>query len=445
MADALQDKLAAISEELASILDTPSISVKDRKRARKLMRRLSQRGRTALAKQFDTKLRTRDEGARVEPRESPSRRALVAEARHAESLLSSVQTLRPLESMIATWFAQADDLQDKAVRAAQGLKRAESLVRSHNGGATTQLSMELESAHRRLLHSGDAPGRVQEVSKLAVRVLAELPACALALGIASQRALPEPVELSPERAGELRRNFEKNSASRRAPAVRAVSIGEMLLLWELFVSSQEGRWIDLGSGDGVSLARFAELNPKRSLLGVDLRAAPTVANAGGASDVGERLPDNASFLELNLDLGSAPGSGDKLAAATVEQLGPASARTVSILYPLHAKQRRLDGTTQLAHEAQLATAVQLLEAGGSGFIATEDPTAFRTALAWLCKNDAIASVSYSDPPLQLPELSELGITGFAPTYRDVFGSGGDEPDKELGRFSWALCALFRLR
>ncbi len=40
------------------------------------------------------------------------------------------------------------------------------------------------------------------------------------------------------------------------PGVRAVEVDELVALWDALCLSSPGRWVDLGSGDGRSLARI---------------------------------------------------------------------------------------------------------------------------------------------------------------------------------------------
>ncbi len=442
----------AEAEELSASIPRGGV---DRKRVRrqvdKLIRTLCHRGETALVERLRRLLldAVPDEpGDALEPR--ARERGLHAVPRHGSSLVESAMKLRPLESMIEGWFARPGAKQEKCVVLVDALTRCDEVARRDSAGAQTPLRMELARAIRQLARVGSekhADHALLEVRATAVRVLAELPNCALKLRLAASGEVPAALDLDVDGVRALRQIFVDAGSVRRAPPVREVDTGEMLLLWRLFIVEGVSRWIDLGCGDGRSLGRFATLNPGRSLLGVDLKGAPTVSAGGGGQALRDGLPANANFVELGPDPGSPPISPEDLAATMIRSLGRGSAKTVTLLFPLHTVQRRHDGGRRLAHELQLEIAMALLEPGGAGFLATENPTAFRTALIWLGQRDDVSSISYGGAPLSESALQELGVYGFSPTRRDLDPSQAAEglhgdPEAVLGTFRWALPVLF---
>ena len=174
-----------------------------------------------------------------------------------------------------------------------------------------------------------------------------------------------------------------------------------------------GTWIDLGCGDGASLAGLAERFADARFVGVDFEGVAPTVNLVALP----REPDPA-----------------RLSALTIERLGRSTAEAVTLLYPLHAPLTPVSGERRLAHTWQLDTALALLSPGGRGLLVTEDPVAWGVALGHLRGTSTAEVVSPLPLLVGRRQLRDHGILPYAPSARDV---GRPTP-----RFTWGLALFF---
>lgn len=179
--------------------------------------------------------------------------------------------------------------------------------------------------------------------------------------------------------------------------------------------------VDLGTGDGTTLAGLASRHSDTRWVGIDLVGAPPE----------HPLPDNALRLLV------AAGSPEDIAAAVLETVPAGTAALVTLCYPAHRKVRGADGPV-LAHLPQLDTALQLLAPGGRGVLITEDPIALRTALAHLRAHPLARSVAPWAGPLPAAALSAAGVTPYTPTLAELGPVPASLADRNLGPFRWGL-------
>jgi len=196
--------------------------------------------------------------------------------------------------------------------------------------------------------------------------------------------------------------------------LRFLGHAECLARWNALGGSV---WVDIGPGDCQSFAALARGRPQTRFIGVDVVAADP------------ELPDNAEYVAME------EGTAARLRERT-PTLVP-SADTVSLLYPIHKDQ---DG--KLAVAWQVEAAIDVLAAGGSGVLVTEDPVAVRAAVAVLLADPRCDTVEVLDGWWSADQLRDLGVEPYGPTWSELAPSPAEVADLSAGTLSWGLVVFF---
>jgi len=197
--------------------------------------------------------------------------------------------------------------------------------------------------------------------------------------------------------------------------LRFIDHGLSLARWNTLSGST---WVDLGCGDGASVASLAEARPQTAFVGVDLL------------DRSPQLPSKGRYVRLE------DGTASELQAQTLEAV-PQAAAVVSLLFPIHLEQ---EGELAVVH--QVRTALGLLDVGGQGVLISEDPIAVRAAAETLATDSRCDAVDVLDGCWSAAQLHALGITPYRPTWSELTPSPPEVAQLPAGALSWGLVVFF---
>jgi hypothetical protein len=244
------------------------------------------------------------------------------------------------------------------------------------------------------------------------------------------------------------------------PLLREIDLPQLLREWSGEVLARTGRWVDLGSGDGRSLAALAALSSSAEVLGVDLAWSFSIDAANRLDSGAQELPPNAAYLLFGegegprgLTLHKIKATArdrmypDALGARIVATIGARSAALLTLLYPIHMPQTGRDRKTRPAHVYQLYTALNLLGPGGIGIVVTEDPRVWRTAVEVLLEQPVVESISYLPCAIAGEQLRTMGIIPYEATMGELDPSLNDPRDvcARAAAFPYGLLMMFRIR
>ncbi len=327
-----------------------------------------------------------------------------------------------------------------------------------SGEVTRWAAVQTPAAVRALLATETAA-----LAKALVRASTHLAAHGIGTGwtepdvVASRGQVPE-VEQTAVRA-------ERAARCSARPCLRAIDAAEMVLLWDALCLSSRGRWVDLGSGDGRSLARLAANSAASELVGTDVTWSYTVMAANFRGEAIRGLPPRTRYLVFG------PGGGpdgtrceyvqitggefrfaDVLAETMRRTLGPRSASVVTLLFPLHMPQPTRAGPARSAAEVLLETAVALLADGGVGLVVTENREVLRQLGLLLLAHRRVVTIEYTTRPLSSAQLRAMGIEPYTPSAAELDATLGArftartashaESFQAVAPFAWGFPLLF---
>lgn len=213
----------------------------------------------------------------------------------------------------------------------------------------------------------------------------------------------------------------------------------------------QGRWVDIGTGNGASLCAMGRTFPHLGFLGIDCfqSVGPVNSVIEGRNKHLNNKPSNVRYAlmkprsvsedlsgiecvdyDYRGDLGRIPlGVIDRTLNGILEKNPIHGA---SILYPYVPKipDQNID--------LQMETLLRHLPPQGMGLVITEKP-AFMNRLLSMAAGafSRFASFGYSEKPFSRKQLGALGITPFSPDNRTI-GKEGPEinPHETFGSFDW---------
>ena len=314
---------------------------------------------------------------------------------------------RPLELPLRDWFADcrrasAGDLEQRLAQLADCLWSCRELARHRRHVMGPRFSHHFDrirDAERQLRARGRRG--VKRALPVVEAIESELGEVLMALpGNLAPLSLPGPVAVS--------------EVVRSGGGLRFIGQGASLGRWNALTGNT---WVDLGCGEGASVAALARTRPAVDFVGVDIGPEPA------------DWPSTARFVGL------AEGDAAALHHQTAGLLSEAS--VVSLLYPIHREQ-----SGELAVVHQVRTALQILEPGGQGVLVSEDPVAVRAAVDALVRDPRCGAVDVLDGCWSRDQLHALGIQPYRPTWSELTPSPAAVADQPAGSLDWGLVVFF---
>jgi hypothetical protein len=395
-------------------------------------------------------------------------RRVVAAPRDAADLRLDLEHRDPLAATIRDWLDATIAAPDpELARRLDGIARCLRLFAAGRHRPIAELA-----ADQRLLNALRPRADAARTSLHAHRdalaaALARAPTHLAALGLVD---LDAPVVRSstpsPADAGAVRTAHEAAHAGPRRVA-REIDLDEFVCLFDAHLRAVTGRWIDLGSGDGVSLARLAARTTAGEIVGTDVAWSYSLLAANHRRVAIAALPPHCRYIIFG------PGGGpaglacelvaigepefrhaDQLAETMRRALGPQSCDVVTLLYPMHMPVPTRSGPRVCA-EIVLDTALALLRGGGIGLVVTESPAAWRGLVRTLLEHDRVAGLDHLAAPVSARQLRELGIEPYTPSAAELDADLGarftrkavayDESFAPAHPFAWGLPLIFTVR
>ncbi len=301
------------------------------------------------------------------------------------------------------------------------------------------------------------------LAQVLVRASTQLAAFGVARRWTGERIVASQGSLSEAEHAAVR--AERATRRRGRPGLRSVEVDELVLLWDALCLSSRGRWVDLGSGDGRSLARIAAAASASELIGTDVAWSYTVMAANYRGSAIDSLPPRTRYVVYG-PAGGPAGAGceyvqvsaaefrhaDVLAETMRRTLGPRSASVATLLFPLHMPQATRAGPARSAAELMLETATALLGDGGVGLVVTENREALRKLGLLLLGHRRVAQIEYTTRPLSAAQLQAMGIEPYTPSAAELDAALGArftaraashaESFRPVAPFAWGFPLLY---
>lgn len=363
-----------------------------------------------------------------------------------------------LAAAVAAWLREtAVAADDECAARWAGLQRC--LQAARDGGELARRAATSDLAQARALLVEQAPA----LTRILARASTQLAAYAVAAGWATDRVVDSQGARSGVEHAAVRAERDARRVGR--PGVRAVEVDELVALWDALCLSSPGRWVDLGSGDGRSLARIAAAAAASELIGTDVAWSYSVMAANHRGAAIQALPPRTRYLVFG-PAGGPEGAqcehipvsaaefrfADALAETMRRVLTPRSASVCTLLFPLHMPQPTRAGPTRSAAEVLLETAVALLGDGGVGLVVTENFDVLRGLGALLLAHRRVAAIDHVPRPLSAAQLRALGIEPYTPSAAELDAKLGarftaraasyDESFRAVAPFAWGFPLLF---
>jgi hypothetical protein len=395
-------------------------------------------------------------------------RRVVAAPRDAADSRLDLEHRDPLAATIRDWLVATIAAPDpELARRLDGIARCLRLFAAGRRRSLAELA-----ADQRLLNALHPRGDAARTSLHAHRdalaaALARAPTHLAALGLVDLDApvVPSSTPSLADANAVLAAHEAAHAGPRRV--AREIDVDELVCLFDARLRAATGRWIDLGSGDGVSLARLAARSAAREIVATDVAWSYSLLAANHRRDAIAALPPHCRYMVF----GSAGGPAgiacelvaigepefryaDLLAETMLRALGPRSCDVVTLLYPMHMPVPTRNGPRMCA-ELVLDTALTLLRGGGIGLVITESTAAWRGLVRVLLDHDRVAGFDHLAAPVSARQLRELGIEPYTPSAAELDANLGarftrkavayDESFAPAHPFAWGLPLIFTVR
>ncbi len=231
---------------------------------------------------------------------------------------------------------------------------------------------------------------------------------------------------------------------RNRTPMTALSANQALQQWHDLRVTRGELWVDLGSGDSVSLGAIARAQTGH-FIGIDKEnSTPLQLEVSQSSGINlEALPSNVRYLLMSWNkpgrenvkhdrlesvrmLWEGSCYADQAKITTLSAIGLGNANIVSMLFPYTESGKRtklgriIRGPIPQTLQFQIDTAVDLLTTGGTGVMVLEDSPRARElevssrALHYLRSRPELSEITFSQDPIA---TSDLGIAAYAPKNR----------------------------